>query len=209
MLLTDIHTHRNTPRPGELIVSNIRWMQQELPEKGVENQFFSVGIHPWDAAEASEATFEKLEIAAGSSQVCFVGECGLDKNRDIPYEKQLAVFQKQIEISERVQKPLVIHCVGYFNELFALRKALNPKQIWVIHGFRGKPQLAEQALKLDFRLSFGEHYNPLAVRVTPTDRLLVETDESKKPLAAIYAEIAALKAVDPRELQSGFNLLNC
>ena len=49
---------------------------------------------------------------------------------------------------------------------------------WIIHGFRGKPQLAQQLLNKGFYISLGEKFNPETVSIIPVDRLLFETDES-------------------------------
>ena len=121
---------------------------------------------------------------------------------------QIQVLEKQIELSEKVKKPLIIHCVGCFNELFDLKKHWNPSQIWIIHGFRGKPELAGQALKVGCYLSFGEHFNTQSVRITPIDKLFVETDESKMSIEELYHQIAVVKGCSIEELSAGDLVMN-
>jgi TatD DNase family protein len=81
-----------------------------------------------------------------------------------------------------------------------LHKALNPKQSWIIHGFRGKPEMASQLTKAGMFISFGEKFNPESVQAIPVDRILVESDESAMPLAEIYLAIATAKGCEVREL---------
>ena len=84
---------------------------------------------------------------------------------------------------------------------------MNPKQMWIIHGFRGKPQLAGQALNAGCALSFGEHFNSESVRLTPTDRLFIETDESTMLVSEIYQSISKIKDCTVEALNAGENLL--
>ena len=61
----------------------------------------------------------------------------------------------QAQLAEAHQKPVVIHCLKSWDELITLRGIAQPKVPWILHGFRGKPKLAEQMLKHGFYLSFG------------------------------------------------------
>ncbi len=168
---------------------------------------YSTGIHPWDIEAAEKEWIERLNKLCTDTQIALIGECGLDKNIETTLEKQTEFFLEHIKISESLQKPLIIHCVGCFNELMELKKKHNPSQKWIIHGFRGKPQLAEQLLKAGFDLSFGEKVNPESVRVTPVERLFVETDESQVPIENIYEQIARIKGCKVEDLIAGRKLL--
>ncbi len=209
MKFVDIHTHRSFAVENEILVRNLSINEAEtiLPKKS--DGFYSVGIYPWDVGNVDETDFQKLEKLCHNEQVHLIGECGFDKNIDIPFETQLSVFEKHVAISENLKKPMIIHCVGYYNEVVSLRKQVNPTQQWIIHGFRGKPQLAEQLLRAGFLLSFGEKYNQESVKVCPLEHLFVETDESKKAISEIYAEIAQLKECLINEIRAGFDLLSC
>ena len=198
----DIHTHN----PSELGLKAIRSLSIEEAEKVFSSSadgLFSVGFHPWYASEFSTESFEKVEKWASDNRFIAIGECGLDKNSKAPIEEQLEIFNMQIALSEKREKPLIIHCVGCFNELLDLKRSLNPSQLWIIHGFRGKPQLAKQALKAGCALSFGEYFNAESVRVTPIEQLYVETDESELPIEQIYDAIAEAKGCNPNDLFAG------
>jgi len=191
-MLTDIHSHR--VNSGDVrIIYNIQVNDNPVSLPHGPNILFSAGIHPWDAGSIRSPWLENMGILLNFEQLVALGECGLDKNAPASMEKQLEVFELQIKLSESHKKPMMIHCVGCFNELINLRKALNPKQPWIIHGFRGKPQLADQLISAGFYLSYGEFFNPDSVIITPIDRLMVETDESEMDIEDIYEKISILK----------------
>ena len=167
---------------------------------------FSAGFHPWYLNEFSNENFSKLYKWANDKRFLTIGECGLDKNSSYSLEMQIDIFKKQIELSEFVQKPLIIHCVGCFNELFEIKKTLQPQQLWIIHGFRGKSELAKQAILSGCSLSFGEHYNVESVSYTPINKFFIETDESSLPILEIYKQISNIKSVGVEDLNAG-NLL--
>lgn len=205
-MFIDIHTHHSKSSAYPAI-QNLTFAEAEKLFSSDEEGLFSVGFHPWQADEFSDELLQKLKKWAEDKRFVMVGECGLDKNGKTSLETQIQVFEKQIILSEKIQKPMIIHCVGYFNELFALKKQVNPSQKWIIHGFRGKPELATQALKAGFELSFGEHFNPESIGLTPIDKLFVETDESNSSVAEIYRQIALIKKITPEELIAGELLL--
>lgn len=192
-MLTDTHSHKvNTGLVNTLY--NIRINEDALSLPHGPRLYFSAGIHPWDAAMFQPAWLEKLNILLNYQQVVAIGECGLDKNKPIPLSVQSEVFERQIILSEISCKPLIVHCVGYFNELIELHKKHSPVQSWIIHGFRGRPELATQLLKAGFYLSFGEKHNPKSVELTPFDRLLIETDDSEASPEDVFAVINTIKA---------------
>jgi TatD DNase family protein len=90
----------------------------------------------------------------------------------------MEVLKYQLHLAERVQKPVTLHIVRTFHQILSLRREISPKQRWVIHGFRGKPQLAQQLLDAGFCLSYGSRYNVDSYRLTPDDRKYHETDEN-------------------------------
>lgn len=191
-MLTDTHSHK--VNSGDVrTIYNIRINDFALSLPHGSNILFSAGIHPWDAGNIRSVWLENMGILLNFEQLVALGECGLDKNAPVPMEKQLEVFELQIKLSESNKKPMIIHCVGCFNELVNLHKALNPKQAWVVHGFRGKPELADQLTRAGIYLSFGEFFNPESVITTPVERILVETDESEMNIEDIYEKLSDLK----------------
>jgi len=196
MSLLDIHTHRVPADPFQAIqsCSPIEFSQKA---KG----YFSIGLHPWYLAEYTIQEIDRWKELFSLPQVLAVGEAGLDKSVPVPMDLQQQFFVRQIKWAEECGKPLVIHAVRANSELISLKKTYKPAVPWVIHGFRGRPQLAEEYLRHDFYLSFGEKYNEEALRITPMERLFLETDESLIAIQELYDRAANIKGLMPEEFQ--------
>lgn len=193
-MLLDIHSHKAAPYPEGIInVAPDEFMS-------LEGQLYSVGIHPWNTSGGiSEDLMKKLDEAAAHPQVVAIGECGVDVSKGGPMFRQLQVFRHHVELSERLRKPLVIHCVKGADIILGLKRDLQPTLPWIIHGFRGKPALAQQLLNAGLLLSYGPKFNPESVALTPAEALLAETDDSPESIAEV---IAALSEATSRPLET-------
>ena len=165
----------------------------ELPF--IPNRFYSLGIHPCQVDDNYEQFVERLRFFATHPLVVAIGEAGLDKLCSTNIDLQKVVLREIALLAEQVQKPLFIHCVRYWQEIIALHKTLHPSVPWMIHGFRGKPELTQSLLNQGFYLSYGTKFNPDALRATPFDRLCIETDESAVAIETLYRKIALQKYV--------------
>ena len=143
----------------------------------------TVGVHPHDASKATEDTFSRLRKLARHPKVKAIGEIGLDFHYDFsPRDVQHAVFEKQLAIAAEAGKPIVIHTREAWDDtLSVLRARWNGAGI--MHCFTGDEHQARQALDLGFHLAFGGVLTfpkaetvRQAARITPDDRLLIETD---------------------------------
>jgi TatD DNase family protein len=143
----------------------------------------TVGVHPHDAAKATEETFATLRQLADYPKVQAIGEIGLDYHYDFsPRDVQRSVFERQLSIAEEAGKPVVIHTREAWDDTLAVLRSR-----WqgggIMHCFTGDEQQARAALDLGFHLAFGGVLTfpkadavRQAARITPADRLLVETD---------------------------------
>lgn len=154
-LITDVHTHRRAPAPGRIV--NIDPSGPFAPL--LPGQTYSAGIHPWRAERAD--MFGEVERLAACPEVVAIGETGLDKRRGPSLDIQIPLFRRHIDLAESVGKPLIVHCVGAWQELLVLPR---PRVMTIIHGFRGKPELARQLTAAGFFLSLGARYNPASER---------------------------------------------
>jgi TatD DNase family protein len=139
-----------------------------------------------------------------------LGECGLDKRIEIPIELQIEVFEKQIQLAEKYQKPLVLHLVAAFDELIAIKKRLNISVPIVIHGFSKNQQVAKQLIDNGFYLSFGKYLlrNPELESVfqsIPNDKFFLETDTMEETLKEVYTLAAKYKNITIEELKGIIN----
>lgn len=190
-MILDIHSHRSAPYPEGVV--SLDFLDAPL----LEGQLYSAGIHPWDTKEMpSEELFSNLEVLAADPRVVAIGECGVDLQKGGPMFRQLQVLKRQIDLSERLEKPLVLHCVKGADIIMGLKRDLQPRQQWVVHGFRGKPELAAQLVAKGIMLSFGEKFNPATVKTMPGDMLLAETDESELPIEEVISHLSEAAGMD-------------
>jgi TatD DNase family protein len=164
-------------------------------------QWYSLGIHPWHIGTLTSVP-DRVRRLLEHPQVLAVGEAGIDKLMQTPLSVQMELFEQQARLAEQLGKPLIIHAVRAADELLRLKRQLTPRVAWIVHGFRGKPALAEQLLRHGFCLSFGEHYQAEALRITPIDALFVETDESEVPIGVLYERAAAVRGESPESFRA-------
>lgn len=148
----------------------------------------AVGLHPNDnlAEEFNTEAFEQLAL---DPKVVAIGECGLDYFRSggTPEEKsaQRARFEKHIELAEKLNKPLIIHCRNAHEDMIEILSSnshirTNKAQA-IMHFFTGTRELAQTYIDLGCYLSFPgpvtytDMYDE-SIKVAPLDRILAETD---------------------------------
>lgn len=170
----DIHSHDTAAATSGNTVVNI------TPGETIDpDGWYSIGIHPWSTASGppSFATLRRLVADARRNNVVAIGECGFDTLRGGDIDLQQQVFDFQAKLARRLGLPLVIHCVKAYDRLAAAVRRHRPAPgTWVVHGFRGKPQLARQLLDMGLSLSLGHRFNPDTAATIPSDRLYHESD---------------------------------
>ena len=203
--LFNAHTHTPPQRPDELAIVDIS------PAPGVSSpsdtelpRLCSVGLHPYYVGLVDEA---EVEMLSHRPEVVAIGESGLDRLATAPMEAQEAAFLRMIALSEARGLPLIIHCVRAFDRLLALRKTSRTRQAWVVHGFRGKPELARQLTDAGLILSFGVYYNEQTLLAMPEGTFLLETDDADLPLPELYRRVAALRREPADELARSVMML--
>ena len=195
----NIHSHTlEHPKENHLSIYNLQLQSSATPP---QTEKFSAGIHPWHIPENPNQAIEVLKALTLKSNMVAIGECGLDKLCQTPFELQKELFKAQIRVSEESKKPLIIHCVKSYNEIVELKKETNPTQTWIIHGFRGKPEVASMLTKAGIVLSIGDKFNPEAIKSMAMENLLIENDESLTPIEEIYQNIATTRNISLSELQ--------
>lgn len=146
----------------------------------------TVGVHPHDAAKATDGTLARLADLLAHPKVIAVGEIGLDYHYDFsPREAQKEVFIEQMRIAAEHRKPIVIHTREAWDDTLALiERHWSGRGIpGVMHCFSAGPDEAARSLALGFYLGFGGILTfPRASELqkvaanAPLDRILLETD---------------------------------
>lgn len=144
----------------------------------------TAGVHPHDASQGTEELRDVLAAAADRTELVAIGECGLDYHYDhSPRERQREVFREQVVLAHEMDLPLVIHTRAAWDDTFDVLDDVTTPRRTVFHCFTGGPREAHRCLERGAVLSIsGIVTFPSAqdvrdaVRITPLDSLMVETD---------------------------------
>jgi TatD DNase family protein len=148
-----------------------------------------VGIHPHYVAAASEADWDAIESLAADPGVRAVGEIGLDFHRNLsPPDTQRTAFVRQLDLSARVGKPVVVHDREAHREVtdalttHAVRSTTAAVP-GILHAFSGDAEMARVLVDAGYLISFAwpvsfsKNVGPRAAAAAiPAANLLVETD---------------------------------
>lgn len=179
----DIHTHAHSENGiHNLIVGK----ENELPAYS-----FSAGIHPWYISPTLwEDQLSDLKRWAAEKNCVAIGEAGLDKRCETPWDLQTDLFQKQIELTNECQKPMIIHCVKAHQELLTFKK--GGQTPWILHGFNQKTSIGDQMIEQGLYISMGKalllptsNASQMIKRI-PLEQLFLETDDAPLAIAEIY-----------------------
>jgi TatD DNase family protein len=200
----DVHTHDAPPsadegEEGHSSILNVYPLGFEDAKDASLNCSFSCGVHPW-YSENAEPQLNFLEEIAGDHRIIAIGEAGYDKLKGPGLPVQRIVFERQIELSEQLRKPLIVHCVKAWDELLASKRKFNPLQSWILHGYRGNRELTKKLSAQGFMFSAGEKFNRDFVHEIPLDALFCETDTWDLTIEEVYAEVADALGLPVEEL---------
>lgn len=197
----NLHTHKASGNDDVFEVVN------RYPYEDIDVPYFSTGIHPWHIdmdklQDHLNITEQRLQL----SNCLALGECGLDKRIEIPLQIQADVFEKQLLLAKKYQKPVILHCVAAYQELIEINKRIAPGVPMVIHGFSKNGQVAKQLLDNGFYLSFGKYLlrNPELSAVfadVPGDRFFLETDSIEESITEVYAKAAEARNMNLENLK--------
>lgn len=142
----------------------------------------TAGIHPHTATEWNPDTARWLREALADPHVVAAGEMGLDYHYDhSPRDLQRAAFDAQLALAAETGKPAVIHAREADGDVIATLRA-HPRTVAILHSFSGGMDLLRAGVDMGHYVSFSGmvtfrswHLDD-AIRETPIDRLLVETD---------------------------------
>ena len=202
----DIHTHNAKPAKGIFAVENLMAHENLIPGT-ITAKAFTAGIHPWHLNEFNrDQLLEYVSNVAGDPNLIAFGEAGFDKLRGPSVELQTSTFAEQVKIAGEYNKPLVIHCVRAWEELLAAHRKMKPLTPWLVHGFRGRQELALQLIKRGMYLSFWFDFvmrpeSAELLRFLPNDRIFLETDGADVDIRDIYRKVSIDLGMNAEELK--------
>lgn len=188
-----------------------------------DNIYASAGLHPSDIQDFTEEDLKTVEDYLKQDITVAVGECGLDYywNKETK-AKQIDFFKKQIDLSKKYRKPLIIHVRDAILDSYDVLKEASKDGLLtgVMHCYSGSSEMAKKFLDLGLYISLGGPVTFKNAKVpkevaemVPLDRLLIETDcpylaphpyrgKENKPgfLPLIAEKIAEIKSMSVSEL---------
>jgi TatD DNase family protein len=171
-----------------------------------------VGLHPNRVrGTETERSYAALDALAAHPAVVVWSECGLDYHEGAaPPAAQRRALERQLTLARRHGLAAIVHAVGAADDALAVLVDADMAGRAAIHYFVGDAALAERYLRAGLYLSVGKPVTRPesaalreAVRATPLDRLLLETDTYPLPgrttepadVRQVAAAVAALHAV--------------
>ena len=183
--------------------------------------YAAAGIHPEECAGAGEAELNAVRALCRREKVVAVGEIGLDYYwpENPPREFQREIFRRQLELALELDMPVIVHDRDAHGDCLEIVRDY-PGLRGVFHCYSGSAETARELLRLGWYLGFD---GPITyknakkalevLRITPLDRILLETDSPYLPpvphrgerndsrnLRFIAEKAAAEKGIDPEKL---------
>ena len=117
--------------------------------------FMTVGFHPDEVDELTDKDINDLEVLIKTNKkIVGIGEIGLDYyHNDMNKETQKEFFEKQLELAEKYDLPVVIHSRDSIQDVYDILK--THKCRGVIHCFSGSLEMAKLFIDLGFYLGIG------------------------------------------------------
>lgn len=195
MSFFDFHHHKNYQNG----IYNLNF-SENIPEV-----YFSAGIHPKDIDENWKSNFQMIKKLSLNENCLAIGECGLDGLIDIDEKLQEEVFENHILWANEIRKPVIIHCVRRFSQLFKFSKIADVALI--IHGFNKKKNIADELFNAGFYLSFGRAVLQnvslqTLIKDFPVGRMFLETDDACFNIEELYQKVSELKNISTENLQN-------
>lgn len=144
----------------------------------------TAGIHPSEADSNYQVLLEQLYTFVSENKVYAIGECGLDyywTKDNMNFQKEL--FKAQIELSIKMDLPIIIHMRDASKDTYDILKDYKGKLKGVMHCYSGSYEMAMEFIKLGLHISLGgpvtfknSKDSKIVARDIPIDRLLIETD---------------------------------
>lgn len=144
--------------------------------------YAAVGIGPNDCLNTTTQDLQIIDEYLNEPKVVALGEIGLDYYwDDVPSDKQKDIFQQQVDLAKKHQKPIIIHCRDAYEDTYEVLKRNGHPGI--MHCYSGSVEMAKRFIDLGFYISLAGPVTFKNARV-PKDvaekigleHLLIETD---------------------------------
>ena len=146
-----------------------------------KNMYGALGIHPENVLDYKYADLKFIEDNLNNPKILAIGEIGLDYHyNDNNKEEQIKLFEQQLEIAQKYNKPVIIHSRDATKDTIDTLKKYKVKGI--IHSFSGSVEDAKNYINMGFLLgvngiiTFEKADIIKVIDKIPLEYLLLETD---------------------------------
>lgn len=183
--------------------------------------YAAVGIGPNDCLNTTTQDLKIIDEYLNEPKVVALGEIGLDYYwDDVPSDKQKDIFQQQVDLAKKHQKPIIIHCRDAYEDTYEVLKRNGHPGI--MHCYSGSVEMAKRYIEIGFEISLAGPVTFKNARVPKEvatvigiDHLMIETDcpylaphpfrgKLNEPANVVYIaqEIAKLKNMEIESVAS-------
>lgn len=207
----NVHTHSDC-KNSNICIKNNHFLE-DLTFQDNENQYFSIGLHPWDISKSDLNTYltsikEKLK----NKKIIALGEIGLDKAISTNFSLQKKIFIEQLLLAESLQLAVIIHCVKAYSDILEILKKEKITTVLIFHNFTANQQIFNQLMKYNSFFSFGKilfskkakisnYFNLISLK-----RIFLETDDENIPIEDVYLQASKIKKIELHKLKKQINL---
>ena len=147
--------------------------------------FMACGLYPGTADKKDwNEDLDILESQLQNPKVIALGEIGLDWHWNYgTREKQIELFETQLELAGRLNLPVLIHNRLADKEVIACLKRIKPPRGGILHCFSSGKDTAFSCVELGFLISFagnctypGAKEIREAAKALPAEHIILETD---------------------------------
>jgi TatD DNase family protein len=185
----------------------------------------AVGFHPEDVLNLTEEDWSEMETIMRDSMVIAIGEIGLDFYWDKDpkhHQIQEDVFIRQIDLANKLNKPILIHSRDSIQKTYDLLKSHPVNKKGIMHCYSSSLEMAKEFIKLGYYISlagpvtFKNAHVPVEVAMgINLDHLMIETDSpyltphpfrgkrNESAYVKVTGEkVAELRGITPEALQA-------
>jgi len=164
--------------------SSERWAGLMTMAERHAGVYAAPGIHPQDSDRCRKTDFVELRRLMQHPKAIAVGEVGLDRQVESPWQVQEDVFIQMLRLARDMDKPLIIHARRSTERILELMRQEKAERVGgIFHAFSGSLETARKVIDMNFALGVGGVVTfstarrlPEVVRSVPEHALVLETD---------------------------------
>lgn len=179
----------------------------------------ALGIYPIDALALSDREIDdEIDfIRKNKNRIVAIGEVGIDFKEDLKnWERQKEIFRKFINLSIKLNKPVIVHSRKAEKECIEVLEGLNVRKA-IMHCFCGKFSLVERIAKngwfisIPANVNYNKQFQDISEKIDIKNLLcetdapylhpLKERDNLPENVVYSYKKIAELKKIELKDVE--------